>query len=71
MAVINGHAYAGGLQLALSHDFRIMQDAPYRKVCLNELALGSPLTSGSNALMCGTLPIQTLRKMVWAETSTP
>ena len=50
LAVVNGHAYAGGLLLAISHDFRIMQDAPKRKICLSELKLGGPLGISSNAL---------------------
>ena len=33
MAVINGHAYAGGLILALTHDFRVMAKGK-KRICL-------------------------------------
>ena len=59
MAVLNGHAYAGGLLFAIANDFRIMQDDPKtkRKVCLSELKLfGSPLATSYAALCLATLP---------------
>ena len=39
MAVINGHAYAGGLILALAHDFRIMKQNS-GVLCLSEINIG-------------------------------
>ena len=56
MAVINGHAYAGGLILALVHDFRVMAKGKGR-ICLSELALGLPLPPAYNAYCSATLPI--------------
>ena len=70
MAVINGHAYAGGLILALLHDFRVMAKGKSR-ICLSELALGMPLPPAYNAYCHATLPIQTFRKLQYAEAYTP
>jgi len=42
VALLNGHAFAGGLMLALMHDYRIQN--PHRGyLCLNELVLNVPL----------------------------
>ncbi|KAL1877538.1 hypothetical protein VTK73DRAFT_8596 [Phialemonium thermophilum] len=42
IALINGHAFAGGLMLAMHHDYRVMN--PKRGfACLNELEFGAPL----------------------------
>jgi enoyl-CoA hydratase/carnithine racemase len=42
IALINGHAFAGGLMLAMYHDYRIFN--PSRGfLCLNELDFGAPL----------------------------
>ena len=42
IALINGHAFAGGLMLAMFHDYRVMN--PHRGyLCLNELDFGAPL----------------------------
>ncbi|RDW66096.1 hypothetical protein BP6252_09731 [Coleophoma cylindrospora] len=42
VALINGHAFAGGLMLAMHHDYRIFN--PSRGfLCLNELEFGAPL----------------------------
>jgi enoyl-CoA hydratase/carnithine racemase len=42
IALINGHAFAGGFMLAMYHDYRIFN--PTRGfLCLNELDLGVPL----------------------------
>lgn len=70
MAVINGHAYAGGLILALMHDFRVMAKGKSR-ICLSELVLGLPLPPAYNAYCLATLPIQTFRKLQYAEAYTP
>ena len=42
VCVISGHAYAGGLIFALSHDFRIMK-AGSGKLCLSEISVGKAL----------------------------
>lgn len=42
IALINGHAFAGGLMTAMMHDYRIMN--PHKGfLCLNELDFGAPL----------------------------
>ena len=64
LAVINGHAYAGGLILALTHDFRIMTKTN-AKICLSELAVGFNLSPAYSAICKATLPIQTFRKLMW------
>jgi len=42
--VCTGHAYAGGLILALAHDFRIMR-ADFGNMCLSEMNIGFVLPS--------------------------
>lgn len=42
LALLNGHTYAGGLMLALSHDYRLAP-SPRGYLCLNELLFGAPL----------------------------
>ena len=66
LAVINGHAYAGGLILALTHDFRIMAKGPQR-LCLSELPAGLPLPPAYTAICKSTMPIQSFRKLQWGE----
>jgi enoyl-CoA hydratase/carnithine racemase len=42
IALVNGHAFAGGFMLAMYHDYRVFN--PTRGfLCLNELDLGVPL----------------------------
>ncbi len=42
VALVNGHAFAGGFMLAAMHDYRIMN--PHKGyLCLNELDFGAPL----------------------------
>ena len=66
MAVINGHAYAGGLILALTHDFRVMAKGK-KRICLSELNLGLPLPPAYVAYCSSTMPIQSFRKLHWGE----
>ena len=50
IAAINGHAYAGGMVLAMSHDFRIMRsDRGF--LCMNEVILPSPIPAGMMSIM--------------------
>jgi Delta3-Delta2-enoyl-CoA isomerase len=52
VAALNGHAFAAGFMLALSHDFRVMRsDKGY--ICLPEvdLAMRQPLTPGMYVLL--------------------
>ena len=57
VAVMNGHSYAGGLFLALLHDFRIM-NANYGYACLSEVNIGVPIPEGFAAIAKHTLPAQ-------------
>lgn len=42
VAVLNGHAFAGGFMLAMHHDYRVFAgDRGY--MCINELEFGAPL----------------------------
>lgn len=52
VAAINGHAFGGGLELALCCHFRIMTDSPSAKIGLTELNLGIiPGWGGTQRLM--------------------
>lgn len=58
VAAVNGHAFAGGLMLALAHDARVMRaDRGY--ACLPEVDLGLPLHPGMTALIRARLPVAT------------
>ncbi|KAK0740612.1 ClpP/crotonase-like domain-containing protein [Schizothecium vesticola] len=49
VAVLNGHAFAGGLMLAMHHDYRIM--SPARGfLCVNELDFGVPLKAPMSSI---------------------
>ncbi|EAR85087.1 enoyl-CoA hydratase/isomerase (macronuclear) [Tetrahymena thermophila SB210] len=50
IAMMNGHAYAGGCMLAFSHDYRIMRD-DFGQICMNEVELHMPLPPGMNAVI--------------------
>ncbi|OKL58700.1 hypothetical protein UA08_06023 [Talaromyces atroroseus] len=43
IALVNGHAFAGGFMTAMYHDYRV-QNPKKGFLCLNEIALGIPLT---------------------------
>ena len=62
MAVINGHTFAGGLFLALAHDFRTMR-ADYGFMCLSEINLDFPIPEGFTDFLRATLPPNTLREI--------
>ncbi|KAI0150224.1 enoyl-CoA hydratase/isomerase [Xylariaceae sp. FL1272] len=42
VALINGHAFAGGIMLAMHHDYRVFTDKR-GLLCVNELEFGAPL----------------------------
>lgn len=49
IALLNGHAFAGGIMLAMHHDYRVMN--PTRGfACVNELDFGVPLKPGMSAV---------------------
>lgn len=58
IAAVQGHAFAAGAMLALSHD-QIVMRADRGFFCLPEVDLGIPFTAGMNALIRSRLPIAT------------
>lgn len=55
VALINGHAFAGGLMLAMYHDYRVFN--PSRGfLCLNELDFGVPLKPAMSSIFRQKLP---------------
>lgn len=62
VAAVQGHAFAGGAMLALSHDVRVMRsDRGY--LCLPEIDLGMTFTKGMAALIAAKLPQPALHRM--------
>jgi len=49
VALLNGHAFAGGLMWAMAHDYRVMNPAR-GYACLNELDFGAPLKPAMSAV---------------------
>ncbi|KAI0106491.1 enoyl-CoA hydratase/isomerase [Nemania sp. FL0031] len=43
IALINGHAFAGGIMLAMHHDYRVFTGSGKGFACVNELEFGAPL----------------------------
>ena len=63
MALINGHAFAGGLMTAMAHDYRIMN--PHKGfLCLNELEFGAALRPAMASVFRVKLSMSTFRNMV-------
>ncbi|KAI3399995.1 hypothetical protein diail_4829 [Diaporthe ilicicola] len=64
VALLNGHAFAGGLMLAMHHDYRVM-NADRGFCCLNELEFGAPLKPPMSAIFRVKIPdARTYREMV-------
>lgn len=60
---MNGHAFAGGLMLAMFHDYRVMN--PHKGfVCLNEVDLGVPLRPPMSAVFRGKVGGLAYRRLV-------
>jgi len=63
VALVNGHAFAGGFMLAMYHDYRIFN--PTRGfLCLNELDLGVPLKPAMSSIFRQKLTPQVYKAMV-------
>lgn len=62
IALLNGHAFAGGLMTAMHHDYRIMNPAK-GYICLNELDFGVPLTPAMSAIFRIKTPAATYRSL--------
>jgi Delta3-Delta2-enoyl-CoA isomerase len=61
VAAVNGHAFGGGAQLAVAHDFAVMRaDRGYW--CMPEADLGLPLTSEYISLLRAKLPGRALHE---------
>ncbi|KEF61079.1 uncharacterized protein A1O9_02644 [Exophiala aquamarina CBS 119918] len=63
VALMNGHAFAGGLMTAMFHDYRIMN--PHKGfLCLNELDFGAALQPTMASVFRVKLGMSTFRSMV-------
>jgi hypothetical protein len=63
VALLNGHTFAGGLMVAMMHDYRIMN--PHRGyLCLNELELGMGLRPPMCSVFREKVGAGTFRKLI-------
>jgi enoyl-CoA hydratase/carnithine racemase len=63
VALINGHAFAGGIMTAMMHDYRIMN--PHKGfLCLNELEFGASLQPPMASIFRVKLGMTTVRTMI-------
>jgi enoyl-CoA hydratase/carnithine racemase len=63
IALLNGHAFAGGLMLAMFHDYRVMN--PHKGfLCLNELDFGAQLRPAMASIFRAKVSMSTFRNMV-------
>ncbi|KKK24005.1 enoyl-CoA hydratase/isomerase family protein, partial [Aspergillus rambellii] len=63
ISLINGHAFAAGIMLAMYHDYRI-QNPSRGFVCVNELDFGVPLQSPMTCIFREKLSAATFRDVV-------
>ena len=63
VAALNGHAFASGAMLAMTHDARVMR-ADRGFWCLPEADMGVPLAPGMTALIAAKLPIATAHRAI-------
>lgn len=63
IALMPGHAFAGGLMLAMHHDYRVMS-ASKGFACVNELDFGVPLKAAMSSIFRLKLPPATYRQLV-------
>ncbi|KAL7926383.1 ClpP/crotonase-like domain-containing protein [Trichoderma austrokoningii] len=66
VALLNGHTYAGGLMLAMAHDYRLAP-SPKGFICLNEVLFGAHLQPAMAALFRAKLPSNALFRKVALE----
>jgi enoyl-CoA hydratase/carnithine racemase len=64
VALVNGHAIAGGCVLALCCDFRIAAADPRIRIGLNEVALGLPFPPKTLAMVRARLPPAAARRVI-------
>lgn len=50
VALLNGHAFAGGAMLAMHHDYRVFTGSGRGYLCVNELDFGAPLPPPLSAI---------------------
>ncbi|KAK4175714.1 ClpP/crotonase-like domain-containing protein [Triangularia setosa] len=63
IALLPGHAFAGGLMLAMHHDYRVMNPTK-GFACVNELEFGVPLKAAMSSIFRLKLPAVTYRDLV-------
>ncbi|CAJ2508157.1 Uu.00g093430.m01.CDS01 [Anthostomella pinea] len=63
VALLNGHAFAGGLMLAMHHDYRVFTGVR-GYVCVNELEFGAPLLPAMSAIFRLKLSARRYRDLV-------
>lgn len=63
ICLLNGHAFAGGLMLAMYHDYRIQNPAK-GFLCINELEFGVPLQSPMTSIFREKLTPQSFRDLI-------
>ncbi|KAK3990537.1 ClpP/crotonase-like domain-containing protein [Cladorrhinum sp. PSN332] len=63
IALLPGHAFAGGLMLAMHHDYRVMSDSK-GFACINELDFGVPLKAAMSSIFRLKVPAATYRQLV-------
>jgi enoyl-CoA hydratase/carnithine racemase len=63
IALLNGHAFAGGLMTAMHHDYRVMNPS-LGYACLNELDFGAALKPAMSAVFRLKTSPQTYRALV-------
>ncbi|KAL7943749.1 ClpP/crotonase-like domain-containing protein [Trichoderma barbatum] len=66
IALLNGHTYAGGLMLAMSHDYRLAP-SPKGFLCLNEVLFGAHLQPPMASLFRAKLPSNAVFRKVALE----
>lgn len=63
VAAINGHAFGGGAQLSLAHDYRLMR-TERGFWCMPEVDMKVPLHPGMTALIQARVPRQTAHELI-------